>query len=557
MRQRPALRFSVYLALFALLLGPGGVLADPTFPSGPISASPATSSGVLAASFSSLAITGVQPAEMTQQLTLATGATWLRLIVGWNQLKPTKGSFNWSAYDSLLLAAASQGYRVIATLRDYPAWTSTSSDPNDHSYQCRIDPSQFGNYEDAVRAIVGRYSAPPYNVTLWEMGNEPDNTDALNRYATMGCWGGEPYVDHYAQLLKETYPVIKGINPANQVIVGGLALDWFTCDTVTPNTPGNVDPHFLGRILADGAGTSFDLMNIHYYPNFRVRWEGYGTDIVGKLAWVRGVMKRHGLSQPIIVTEAGAVSNLYGDSTDWQSRFLVQLYSRAAAAATPITIWFNHVDETGDTDHDGDEYLDTDNDGDTSSLASNYGLYFDDGTSTPAKPAAIAFQRFATETDGATYVHQLSASDTGYASNQVEGYEYRGMASQKKIWVLWTYLDVCASEPSFMTFWGTKTDADRRTCSGQAPPLQHTVTFSQSPLRVLDMLGNPITLSGSPASVTVGIDPIYVEFADPSFTGLSVASPTAPTLASDLPPDVCFPNHVYVPTVAIVASDGW
>ncbi len=518
------------------------------------------SASLAAASSAGLAITGVQP-DSTSQLPLATGATWIRLVLSWSVVEPSPGVFNWTAYDSEFQAAQTAGYQVIATFRDNPAWTDTSSDPTDHRYQCRLDPSQFGAFQAALRAIVGRYSAAPYHVTMWEIGNEPDNDDAINRYGMMSCYGAEP--DVYANLLKVAYPVIKEINSANQVVVGGLALDWFDCDQVTPNLPGHVNPSFLGTILTDGA--PFDLMNIHYYPNFRVRWEGYGADVAGKLAWVRGVMNRHGATQPIIVTEAGAVSNLHGDSNAWQSRYVVQLYSRAAAQGTPITVWFNLVDTTGDTDINddlknggsSDEYLDTDNDGDTSAIDSNHGLYFDYGTSTPAKIADIAFQRFALETNGATYVRQLGLNDTGYAPGQIEGYEFRGMASKKKVWVLWTFLDVCASEPNFMTWWGSKTDKDRRDCSGNAPTLQYTVTFNQTPLRVLDKLGNQIAVSGSPAQVTVGIDPVYVEFDDSALSGLPPATPAAPTLTSDSPNLVCYPYKAYVPFAANVTSSGW
>ncbi|HUX88874.1 MAG TPA: hypothetical protein VMW65_17855 [Chloroflexota bacterium] len=503
------------------------------------SLSPASSPG-------GLSMTGVQP-ESGSQLPLASGAAWVRLSVSWSTIEPTQGNFNWGAYDSELQAAHAAGYQVIATIRDNPSWTNTSTNPSDQSYQCRLDPREFAEFQTALQQIVGRYSAPGYDVTAWEIGNEPDNDDATNRYATMSCYGSEP--DVYANLLKAVYPVIKGINPANQVIVGGLALDWFDCDLVTPNIPGHVNPNFLSTLLNDRA--PFDVMNIHYYPNFRVRWEGYGPDIAGKLQWVRGVLARHNSIAPVIVTESGATSNWYGDSTDWQSRYVAQVYSRAAWTGTGTLIWFNLVDTTGDTDNDGDEYQDTDNDGDTSEIGSDHGLFLWNST---AKPAGLSFKAFANEVSGATSVRALGVTNTGFAPSQVEGYEFRTSLATSKVWTLWTFLDVCASEPNFNGQFGHRGDSARRSCDGSAPVLQHTVQFNQTPIRVLDKLGNSLCDGNCPMSWTVGIDPIYVQLADSGSNGTTA---TPPNLASDFPNLACYPPRVYLPSISNVSAGGW
>lgn len=521
------------LFVVSMALRPVSVAADGHFPPVVIPHGFTTSAQQpLSASSSGLAITGVQP-DSASQLSLTSGSTWVRLILSWSTIEPSPGVFNWSAYDGQFAQAAADGYQVIATFRDYPQWTDTNGNPSDQSYQCRLDPSQFGVMQQALASIVGRYSAPPYNVHYWEMGNEPDNDDSTNRYSTENCYGAEPSV--YVGFLQAAYPIIH--NYGGQVIIGGLALDWFDCDEVTPGIAGHVSPTFLDQILTDGAAPYFDIMNIHYYPNFRVRWEQYGTDIAGKIAWVRGVMANHGVSKPIIVTETGATSNWYGNSTSWQSRYVAQVNSRSAASQVGTVIWFNLEDETGDTDNDGDEYEDVDNDGDTSEVGSDHGLYQWNGV---ANPAVTAQEVYASEVGGATEIRQLTASDIGVGPTQVEGYEYRGMPDGKKVWVMWTFLDVCASEPNFSYFFGTKTDANRTTCSGQPAVLQNTVTLPETPVRVLDKLGNPLSVpSGNPVQLNVGIDPIYVEFNDPGFSGGTAGSPVIPALSSNIPPLTC------------------
>ena len=61
---------------------------------------------------------------------------------------------------------------------------------------------------------VERYSAPPYNVIYWEVGNEPDIDPSLvDGDEIYGCWGDKTDAyyggGYYAEVLKQVYPAVK------------------------------------------------------------------------------------------------------------------------------------------------------------------------------------------------------------------------------------------------------------------------------------------------------------------------------------------------------------
>ena len=58
-----------------------------------------------------------------------------------------------------------------------------------------------------------RYSVPPYNVHMWEIGNEPDVGSICGGDSEFGCWGNPADAYYgggaYGEMLKRVYPGIK------------------------------------------------------------------------------------------------------------------------------------------------------------------------------------------------------------------------------------------------------------------------------------------------------------------------------------------------------------
>jgi hypothetical protein len=310
------------------------------------------------------------------------GIQWIRMNLRWSVIQNTDADppvYDWSRYDTLIGNAANAGFSLILTIRDNPAWAATTAcGPID-----RVSTDRFVAF---VAAAVARYSQPPYQVKLWELYNEPDNnhTDMPQQG---GCWG--QYPTEYASLLSEIYPAVKAADPASQLVLGGLAYDFFE----GVDEGGLFNPDFLDAVLGAPGGASFDIMNFHYYRAFHLRWDEFGRDVIGKTTHLRDALARYQLSKPIMVSEighpsAGPISDGQDYSDTATSRYVLQAHARGLAAGLHSMIWFEMVDSSVEP--------------------RKYGLLAEDLS---AKPAYGAYQTLTEQLDGLPYVRDDSAGD--------------------------------------------------------------------------------------------------------------------------------------------------
>ncbi len=139
-----------------------------------------------------------------------------------------------------------------------------------------IYPEAQADFQRFLRDLVTRYSAPPYNVRLWEIYNEPDSVFGPQGY----CFGTRGAALCHITCVWLTRPSKKLI-PTAVVLFGGISYDFFT------NEGGRFDPAFLDDALAAGAGPYFDVLAFHYYPAFADRWDAFGPGVAGKAAYLR------------------------------------------------------------------------------------------------------------------------------------------------------------------------------------------------------------------------------------------------------------------------------
>jgi hypothetical protein len=139
-------------------------------------------------------------------------------------------------------------------------------------------------------------------VRLFELWNEPN----------IHGWTGSTYKPH----LQACYNAIKALNPADQMLVGGLAHAWQGVGT------NQSIIHFMEQLYAAGGGPFFDMANVHPYNDpadhyvtsgrtcqdgggnpWDQTWGYSGTCASG---YMRAVMNSNGDSaKPIAATEAG------------------------------------------------------------------------------------------------------------------------------------------------------------------------------------------------------------------------------------------------------------
>lgn len=235
------------------------------------------------------------------------GAKWTRTTILWINVEPQKGERNWNALASReqeWINAAEKQIAPIVVVQHTPPWAHALP-----GYLCGpILTEELPAFASFMFDLVQRYSAPPYNIRYWEIGNEPDIAPIhVPTNSGWGCWGDptDPYYGGgvYAEMLKFIYPQIKAADPDAQVLVGGLLLD---CDPINPPM-NNEQPkdcssaRFFEGILTNGGAQYFDGVSFHAYDyyggpgvygnaNWHSTWNTTGPVQIAKAAYLRSLL---------------------------------------------------------------------------------------------------------------------------------------------------------------------------------------------------------------------------------------------------------------------------
>ena len=352
---------------------------------------------------------------------IGTNATWVRNRVSWRNIEPndvTPAVYNWGTADTAYMAARSDagGLNFIGTIEFAPDWAAPAENGP-------IYPEALDDFAEFIGALVERFDgdgladAPGSpKINYWEFYNEPDNSsDSIGNpnYTDPMHWG-----DHgaeYANMLATVYPVIKSANPQAQVVMGGLAFDWFEDDG------GPFVEDFLNDVLAAGGGDYFDVMNFHSYPAFHDNWtDNLGPGLLDKAEIIREVMANHGVEKPMVVTEAGwtsstAPGSLIPGTPETQSRYVVELFTESMAAQLDAMIWWLLVDPS-------------------------FPYPFQNGLVTQGPPVVpkmsyYVFQDVVAELGTAHFVHALSEAETGHPL--MEAYLFHDNVLDRDLYVVW------------------------------------------------------------------------------------------------------------------------
>lgn len=391
----------------------------------------------------------------------------------WDTVEPNEGNLQWDAVADLetkLEDASANGLATILIIRGTPSWAQKQP-----GSKCGpITQDKLNLFASFMFEAVSRYSAPPYNVKYWELGNEPDVDPSLVQSdSVFGCWGdkNDPYYGgrYYAEMLKVTYPAIKAADPEAKVLIGGLLLD---CDPTNPAEGQDCSSgKFFEGVLIAGGGDYFDIVSFHGYPPYTISpfgegglyydehfpsWEQRGGVVLGKVDFLRNTMAAYSVDKPIIHTEGSLICpewnstdcNPPGDEFfDSQADYVVWLYVRNWANGLLGTMWYKF---------EGPGW--------------RFGSLLDQNQN--PRPAYYALKFLTEILNGAQYSKPVKQYD------QVNGYEFIG--NQGRIIVLWS-----------------------------SDELPHAIALDQIPENVYDKYGNQISLQSNEVVVK---SPIYLEF---------------------------------------------
>jgi hypothetical protein len=393
------------------------------------------------------------------------GVKYVRWEIFWSDIEPqntTPPNYNWAAYDSVLADAAASGVTVLGTIVGCPAWACVRD----------IGPLNDNMYGEAAQfmgAMAAHYSVAPYNIHYWELWNEPDGSAG----PTPGdhSWGWGAFPDKYALMLQNVYPIIKISDPQSVVVTGGVAYSYFW------NEGGPFNPDFLPGVIAHGGRPYMDAIGFHYYNN-----DASYANIGDKANALRAALGSGGQGVPFFCTEAGLTSDPnFGSSEAIQARYIVKLFTWAAASDVRSVTWYLYNDYTSpDPAHD---------------IFAKSGTVRIDQTH---KPSYTALHLFSQQVDASAYLGALGPSDG--LPPELEGYKFKTMPGTDpnlNTWVVWSRSDVTAT-------------------------LTLTSSLAPSVMRATDLQGNSLPLTpgaGGTLQVSVGANPVYIrlDYSPPRF----------------------------------------
>ena len=396
---------------------------------------------------------------------------WVRVdAFEWKAIEPVRTDppeYHWESVDEAYLQELSaNNKRIIATIRHTPEWAQKIP-----GHDCGpIAEDSLDEFAEFIQELVKRYGVSPYNIKVWQLGNEVDvDPDYTPPTSDIGCWGDEDdeYYggEYYATMLQHAYPAFKAIDPDAIVSNGGLLMD---CDPENPYPPGDdcLQGTFFEGILRNGGGDYLDIVSFQGYAvyysgqivdeNFP-SWDARGGVVLGKIDFLKDLMEQYNVSKPLMMTEAGLRCPWYwvgntscdppgDDFFERQADYVIWLYVRNWNTDTINTVWFtlNHIDW---------QYVEL--------------LYWHD----IPKPAYYAYRFLAQELKGAEFVREINQYP------DLRAYEF--LSSEKYIWVLW------------------------------APDqIDHTITLPDNVIQIYDKYGNVLT----PTENQITVDsPIYIE----------------------------------------------
>lgn len=408
------------------------------------------------------------------------GAYWSRLdYMHWDSIEPKNTvpkNYLWETVNEAdLLAAQENGGETIAYILFAPGWAEKYP-----GFACGpISREALDDFAEFMSEVVRRYSAPPYNVKYWEIGNEPDiDRSLVDSHSFYGCWGeiGDPFYggEYYAEMLKAVYPAVKAVDPASKVIVGSLVLD---CDPVNPPETATgsgelrdcTPSRFLEGILEAGGGAYFDGVGFHAYDYYYGQLGSYGgagwrssSDTTGpvliaKARFLKSLLTKFGYpDKELLNTELAVLCGRTGkedyclddDFVNTKAFYIAQANAAALAEGLRANIWYSLTGWRG------------------SALMDNNGA---------PNVAFEAFQYAASLLDNATYEGRVEGA------RGIMGYKF--INNGRSYWLVWS-LD------------------------GQ----DHTLSLPKEPAALMDVYGKPLEGKIAGDDLLVSVAPIYIQW---------------------------------------------
>lgn len=195
--------------------------------------------------------------------------------VGWAQLEPAKGKWDFSRLDRYVAMASAENVDILLPLAMTPRWASARPDEISPYQPGNVaEPKNISDWTAYVSAVASRYKG---RIKHYEVWNEPSD---INHYSGN--------LEKLVQLTCEANRILKAIDPGIKVISPASA-------------GGGRHIDYLNMFLAAGGNRCIDIVGHHFYV-FRESPEA----MVPLIRKVKRVMKANNVGHlPLWNTETG------------------------------------------------------------------------------------------------------------------------------------------------------------------------------------------------------------------------------------------------------------
>lgn len=242
------------------------------------------------------------------------GVHRLRTDFTWSVIEPSRGSFDFSGYDTLVSEARQHGVSLLAILDYGVTWATSVSGADDH-----YPPDHPGDFAAYAVAVADRYAGEIGEYEVW-------NEENLGIQDWKPNLKGDPVA--YGALLLATIQALHGAQPQAAVAYGGTQYHSLLSG-----------PDFVAQSFADtpGLAAALGTFAMHAYMKYP---PSYGPDttfvaevpLLDKVATMSGVLAAGGAKPvPIWITEIGWPVTMT-DSLAQQARYTVRAVVLGALA---------------------------------------------------------------------------------------------------------------------------------------------------------------------------------------------------------------------------------
>ena len=252
---------------------------------------------------------------------------------GWNwaNLQPNKGSLvSWlDAYTTPKTAKLAElGLKTEAMVCDTPTWASgdASAPIKKYSvpaglaqpiyadgtdvYKAGVKPNPNNYFAVYMFEMVSRYKG---QVASWQVWNEPDFPSGQTTKGYTGTNGASRYwtgsVQDYVRLLKVAHSVVKGVDPAARVALGGLGYE-----------------NYLAAIIDNGGAPYFDIVDFHAYGSDKTSANGVlnsSWGFLGRYQAMKNVLAAKGVTgKTFAASETGMTANNPEEQAGYATKLL-------------------------------------------------------------------------------------------------------------------------------------------------------------------------------------------------------------------------------------------